>query len=482
MTLLERRPEQEEWKLACKEAFKTHSYVLGQAPVGFGKTTCFSEIAHTIVDQGGRVLVVVHRDLIGAQISERLLERGVIHGWQMSGRPEFPEAPVQIVTPQSYLGRADRYGKLSDYDFVIKDECHRAVSKTYLQTDADLAWRSPGHHDLGTSATPTRLDNKPLNLRYTTMKLAPSPNEMCDLGRLVRPSVFSPPCVVDLSSVPKSMGDLQREAQAAILNSKVFHAEVVGSYERYAPETQALIFASTIEHAYILREEVRAAGYTAEVLEGKTSASDRVEFVRQFRAREVRFLISVELLTEGFDVPGAETVIFCRKTMSTQLYLQAIGRIMRSAPGKSKAYVLDLVGNVYRHGSPCADRTWSLEGVVVERHHRAIRQCMNCYAWIDNIGLKDCTECGATLAQAKVRTFRYQPSGTLVEIEDVKPKEATKNDLFLAELKGIHWTDPEGHKKCQNLAEKYGYKKGYGSMKWKFKREAGQKAQARSAR
>jgi len=480
--VLEKRAEQEEWKDGLRSRFRSGvRFVLGYAPVGFGKTTGFAEIAESITLQGGRTAVFVHRDIIGDQISERLLERGIIHGFQMGGRPEYPEAPVQIVTPQSYLGRAARYGSLSEYDFVIKDECHRAVSKTYLECDVDLERRSPDHHDLGTSATPTRLDNKPLKLRYTEIVLAPQPNALCDLGRLVRPLVFSPPCVVDLNGVPKSMGDLQREAQARILNSKVFHAEVVGSYEKYAPETQALVFASTIEHAYILKQEIKAAGYGAEVLEGKTSPAQRAEFIRQFRAKDLRFLVSVELLTEGFDVPGAETVIFARKTMSTQLYLQAIGRVMRSAPGKTKAYVLDLVGNVYRHGSPCADRTWSLEGVVVERHHRAIRQCMHCYAWIDNIGLKDCTECGASLASTKVRTFRYQPNGALAEIEDVKPKEPTKKDLFDAELKAIHWTDPQGREKCGKLAEKYGYKKAFGYMRWKFKRVAGQKAQARYA-
>jgi superfamily II DNA or RNA helicase len=63
------------------------------------------------------------------------------------------------------------------------------------------------------------------------------------------------------------------------------------------------------------------------------------------------------------------------------VYLQQVGRVLRPAPGKTEAIILDHVGNCHRHGLPDEPREWTLEGRVKRQGTTPfpIRQCEQCY-------------------------------------------------------------------------------------------------------
>jgi superfamily II DNA or RNA helicase len=79
----------------------------------------------------------------------------------------------------------------------------------------------------------------------------------------------------------------------------------------------------------------------------------------------VRVLTNVNTLTEGVDVPEARTCILARSFGHVGGYLQAAGRVLRAAPGKESAVVVDLTGATIRHGLPTTDRTYSLSGRAI---------------------------------------------------------------------------------------------------------------------
>ncbi|MCB1140013.1 MAG: hypothetical protein KDK23_14725, partial [Leptospiraceae bacterium] len=55
----------------------------------------------------------------------------------------------------------------------------------------------------------------------------------------------------------------------------------------------------------------------------------RPAIVRRFRSGDIRCLVSVLLLTEGFDAPEVDCLFLARPTYSTLLFSQMIGRGMR---------------------------------------------------------------------------------------------------------------------------------------------------------
>ena len=67
------------------------------------------------------------------------------------------------------------------------------------------------------------------------------------------------------------------------------------------------------------------------------------------------------VLTEGWDMPEVACCILARPTRKMGLFRQMIGRILRPAPGKSDAIVLDHSGAVFRHGFVEDPVEWTLD-------------------------------------------------------------------------------------------------------------------------
>lgn len=109
-----------------------------------------------------------------------------------------------------------------------------------------------------------------------------------------------------------------------------------------------MIFAATISHA----EEI--AGYLpqdqAAVVTGSTKKKDREAIIQAFKARKLRYLVNVAVLTTGFDAPHVDVVAILRATESAGLLQQIIGRGLRLHDSKADCLVLDYAENIKRHG------------------------------------------------------------------------------------------------------------------------------------
>src|SRR5205814_94618 len=67
------------------------------------------------------------------------------------------------------------------------------------------------------------------------------------------------------------------------------------------------------------------------------------------------------VLTEGWDCPDVSCLILARPTRSLGLFRQMVGRVLRPAPGKSDAIILDHSGSVFTLGLPDDDIEWTLD-------------------------------------------------------------------------------------------------------------------------
>ena len=111
--------------------------------------------------------------------------------------------------------------------------------------------------------------------------------------------------------------------------------------------------------------------------------------------------------------------ILLRPTKSLGLYLQQVGRVLRPAPGKQAALILDHVGNVTRHGFPDDHRDWTLDEGIKRAGGAAapsVRTCPECYAAFKPQPI--CPVCGAQCAPITNRKIR-QLAGELQELKRV---------------------------------------------------------------
>jgi DNA repair protein RadD len=95
-------------------------------------------------------------------------------------------------------------------------------------------------------------------------------------------------------------------------------------------------------------------------------------------------------LTEGWDRPEASCLILARPTKSLGLYRQMIGRVLRTADGKTDALILDHSGAVFVHGFPDDEIAWELR-----EDRRAENKSQSARAGYNAPALTTCPECSA---------------------------------------------------------------------------------------
>ncbi len=82
----------------------------------------------------------------------------------------------------------------------------------------------------------------------------------------------------------------------------------------------------------------------------ETPKKEREQMLKDFKSGKIKTIFNVNVLTIGFDFPALDTIILARPTMSLALYMQMIGRGVRTADGKKDCVVVDLCGNIERFG------------------------------------------------------------------------------------------------------------------------------------
>ncbi|NBW38945.1 MAG: DEAD/DEAH box helicase [Cytophagia bacterium] len=299
-------------------------------PTGGGKTCIFSAIAQLAVAKGNRVLILVHRRELIHQASSKLQWIGLDHGIIAAGIPPS-DAPVQIASVQTLARRLPRM----DWQpgLIIIDEAHHATAGQW----ARILEHWPNAYRLGVTATPCRLDGCGLRSAFDAMVLGPSVADLIFTGYLSPARIYAPPVVADLQGIRSRGGDYANDQAAAAMDRPTVTGDAIAHYQRLAAGQQAIAFCCNVKHAVSVCDAFKTAGIAAELLLGGTQ--DRDQVVADFAAHRTRVLVTVDVVSEGFDVPAASCAILLRPTQSLGLYLQAISphmhRMLRSVQARA---------------------------------------------------------------------------------------------------------------------------------------------------
>lgn len=329
-------------------------------PTGGGKTVVAEELIRRALTRGQRVLFLVHRRELVKQTAKRFRQAlGVLQvGTIAAASSPSPYSPVQVAMIQTLVEREPELRPQAD--LIIWDECHHALAEEW-----GSILESYAHAKLvGLTATPQRLDGKPLGDVFADLVVAATYPELLAGGHLVQCRAYQPP------EVPGS--GLAQDPLTA--------------WQRYAENSQTFAFASSVAQARELTERFNAAGIPSAVIEAGTKASDRDDHLARFAHGQLRVLWNVHVLTEGTDVPAARTVLLARNCLHVSMFLQICGRVLRPHESKTDAILIDLTGATLIHGLPLEERAYSLEGQGIQRTSLA--------------PLRNCPQCGATVLSA----------------------------------------------------------------------------------
>jgi DNA repair protein RadD len=379
-------------------------------PTGGGKTVCFSFMAARAIEKGLRVWILAHRVELLDQISRTLTSFGVPHGMVAPGYMGDRRKPVQVASVFTLVRRLDRYDAP---DLIIVDEAHHAISES---TWGRVITAFPNAKLLGVTATPIRLSGEGLGDLFQSMVVGPSMRELIELGALSPYRLFAP-AGVDLSGVHSRMGDFVRGEIEAAMDKPSITGDAVKHYQKLAPGRRAVAFCVSVEHAVHVAEQFRAAGISAQAIDGGMDRTLRASVLSEFSKGRIQVLASCDLISEGFDVPAIEAAILLRPTQSLGLYLQQVGRALRTFPGKTEAIILDHAGNVARHGLPDEERAWSLDGSPkkkgAQKSEVPVKTCGACFATVHSAA----THCACGFEFPVQRREVEHKDGELQEID-----------------------------------------------------------------
>ena len=318
------RPYQERAIEALRASYRSgHRAPVLVLPTGGGKTVIAAAIVAGARQRGHRVLFLAHRAELLAQTARTL--GGDVRVVQADRDTGPAASPVVVASVQTVA--APRWAeRLPPADLVIIDECHHAAAPTW----AALAARYADARLLGLTATPQRGDGAPLGDVFDDLVVGASIRELTEAGHLVPCRVYVP-----------AGGDVSGRRLAC---------SPLEAYRRHAGGQRAVVFCSTVEHASEVAERFRTDGVPAGTVTGSTPDDVRARTLAEFRAGELRVLTNVHVLTEGWDDPGCAVAILARSCDAASTYLQAVGRVLRPAPGKDHAVLVDLAGVVEKHG------------------------------------------------------------------------------------------------------------------------------------
>src|SRR5262249_32132675 len=156
---------------------------------------------------------------------------------------------------------------------------------------------------LGVTATPTRLDGKPLGPWF-----GEEPLYEYRLENAIRDRILVPlrqrliQTETDLDGVQaRKGGDFATAALSRVVATEARNRVVVEAYLHPAPGRQTIIFAVDLGHVEQLRRAFLLAEVPTAAVTGKMPRDERRKVLEEFRAGQHRVLVSCELLTEGYD-------------------------------------------------------------------------------------------------------------------------------------------------------------------------------------
>ena len=329
-------------------------------PTGAGKSLVIAEISRIA---RGNVLVLAHVKELVEQNHAKFESYGVKAGIYAAGLSRKDSHHKVIFGSIQSVARAEE-SFYKSFSMLIVDECHRISldeNSQYLTVVARLRKTNPKICILGLTATPYRLGmgwiyefNYKGELKSGEKRFFKKCVYDLTLSEMIKNKYLTLPVKIDAPVACYDFSSLEANKDTGAYRAADIE-EILKKQERVTPgiirhiiemaedREGVMLFTSSVNHAKeilaLLPKELSA------MVVGETSPEERDAIVEGFKARALKFLVNVSVLTTGFDAPHVDLIALLRPTESVSLYQQIVGRGLRLSPGKKDCLVLDYTGS-----------------------------------------------------------------------------------------------------------------------------------------
>lgn len=343
---------------------------LVEMSVGAGKSIYVAEVARLIHEMSGkRVLCIAPRSELVIQNAGKYKALGEQCSiYSASAGQKSLRYPVVFATPGTWAKVAQRLGH--EFAAVIVDE-GEGITNTIRKIIEDMRKGSPNLRVIGTTGTPfvtgqgyvyahdeegrAMPETKARDPYYVRLLYRVTTRYLLDRGFLTQPIVGDTgvESYDTLELMPNRAGkfnptDIDRVFVGHGRKTAVIVADAM---QRMSGRKAIVFFAATARHA----EEIMASLHPdyAAVVTGETKNRDVI--LKKFADGKLRVLITINILTVGWDCPTVDGLVLMRATESARLLTQIVGRCLRLHPDKKDSLILDYAANFERHSKEAGD-------------------------------------------------------------------------------------------------------------------------------
>lgn len=371
------------------------------SPTGSGKTGLAAFIVAGFVSRGMRVMFCAPYQILITQTANRFVEYGLPGdeiGYVWADHPNYdPSLKIQIASADTLIRRVFP----ENIDLLIIDEAH--LRKKRILMDIERL-RGKGVKVIGLSGTPF----SPFLGKYYDRLIKPTTiGELIQRGDLSKYEFYAP-TKPDLKGVKTKASleygsDYNETQLAEIMCGSTLVGDIVQNWLESGRDLPTIAFCVNVAHANFLTIQFNQAGVNAEVMTANTPVDERQTIIHRFETGATKIIVSVGVLVAGFD-SDVRCIIYARPTKSEIRWLQALGRGLRTAPGKESCLIFDHSGTVHRLGYPDSIEYDDLPGksdgmeesarrAAEERAEKLPHECSQCH-YMKPAGVYVCPKCG----------------------------------------------------------------------------------------
>lgn len=354
-----------------------------EAPTGAGKSRMYTRLAKELAGSDKRVFVAAHRLALVTQGADNYDKwNGTHEGETTLGMKGEIDQSGQIVF--SSIQTASSYktlDQLERYDILVIDEAHHAT-EDHVQYGALIAKMKKDNPDLivvGATATPPEL-HKGLHAELVNADHHVATFEQAvEAGAVIIPETIRPHYLLkDRRSTVADVVDRHRanprsaEIEGGVTSEmrQLLPPEWIelcaDMYERHLAGRPSLGFQERIKEAEELREELSGRGHEVATVHSRVLNVDRV--MRDYKHGRYEALMSVDMISEGWDVPHCRGILLTKYQTSEKELKQIYGRTSRGlgrVEGEGPSLLVDMGASTLMHGDIGAiARVQSLRGDI----------------------------------------------------------------------------------------------------------------------
>lgn len=305
---------------------------------GLGKTIVFSKVAERFAKNGGRVLILAHREELLNQAAEKIKKitglKCVYEKAKITSIGSDCKIVLGSIQTISRPTRLCKFGK-AYFDLIIIDEAHHCMSETYQRV---LEYFDKAYV-LGVTATPNRGDKKELSDYFDSEAYEYGIREGVNNHWLCPIVAQTIPLKIDISHVKQNSGDFSLSGSDEAIEPYLERIAKVIAENYY--EKKTVIFLPLVNTSKKMCDILNDYGVPAVEINGNTE--DRVQRFKDYAKGKYKVLCNAMLATEGWDCPSVDCIVVLRPTKIQGFYQQMVGRGTRLYPGKENLLLLDFL-------------------------------------------------------------------------------------------------------------------------------------------